>query len=237
MLATPVAYGDVYKELSDAVWHVEDKYDGIRAQAHVRDGKARIFSRRLNEVTASYPEIAQALDSISGAAILDGEIVAVRDGRVLPFRLLQARLQRKTLDPALLRDVPIAYMVFDLLAFGEEMLLDEPQSTRRERLCGLFTASDNLVLAPFESVRELAGADVNARFEAARSRGNEGLMLKRADAPYVPGRRGNWWRSSSASSRPSMSSSSPSSGETASAPAFSPTTPSPCAATTVACAQ
>jgi DNA ligase 1 len=193
MLATPVAYGEVYKELGDAVWHLEDKYDGIRAQAHLRDGRVQIFSRRLNEITASYPEVAKALESVRTAAILDGEIVGVRDGRVLPFRLLQARLRRKSLDESLLRDVPIAYMVFDLLAQGDELLLDEPLATRRERLSDLFASTANLVHAPFESERELAGADVNARFDAARSRGNEGLMLKRADAPYVPGRRGKWW--------------------------------------------
>ncbi len=193
MLATPVAYGEAYQELSGAVWHVEDKYDGIRAQAHVRDGTVRIFSRRLNDVTESYPEIARALASIPGNAILDGEVVAMRDGRVLPFRSLQARLQRKILDEALLRDVPIAYMIFDLLAIGDELLLDEPLATRRERLAGLFSSNARLVHAPFETIGEAAAAEVNERFEAARARGNEGLMLKRADAPYAPGRRGKWW--------------------------------------------
>jgi DNA ligase 1 len=193
MLAAPVAYGDVYKELGDAVWHFEDKYDGIRAQAHLRRGTVRIFSRRLNDVTASYPEVASALASVRSDAIVDGEIVAMRDGRVLPFRLLQARLQRKRVDEALLREVPIAYVVFDLLALGDELLLDEPLAKRRERLAGLFTPSAQLAPAPFESAGELAATDVNARFEAARARGNEGLMLKRADAPYVPGRRGKWW--------------------------------------------
>ncbi len=193
MLATPIAYGEAYKDLSDAVWHFEDKYDGIRAQAHVRDGRARIFSRSLNDVTASYPEVARALESMREPAILDGEIVALRDGRVLPFRLLQARLARKRIEETLLRDVPIAYMVFDLLALGDELLLDEPLATRRERLSALFAPSTNVVHAPFESARELAAADVNARFEAARMRGNEGLMVKRADAPYAPGRRGKWW--------------------------------------------
>ncbi|MFY9663216.1 MAG: ATP-dependent DNA ligase [Candidatus Cybelea sp.] len=193
MLATPVAYGEAYQELSGAVWHVEDKYDGIRAQAHVRDGTVRIFSRRLNDVTESYPEIARALASLPGNAILDGEVVAMRDGRVLPFRSLQARLQRKILDQALLRDVPIAYMIFDLLAIGDELLLDEPLATRQERLAGLFSSNARLVHAPFETIGEAAAAEVNERFEAARARGNEGLMLKRADAPYAPGRRGKWW--------------------------------------------
>ncbi|HXO17234.1 MAG TPA: DNA ligase, partial [Candidatus Dormibacteraeota bacterium] len=81
MLATPVPYSDAYKELAGADWIFEDKYDGIRAQAHVRNGSAILFSRRLNDVTASYPEVADALATISGGAIFDGEIVAIRDGR------------------------------------------------------------------------------------------------------------------------------------------------------------
>jgi len=193
MLATPVAYGDAYKELGTLQWHFEDKYDGIRAQAHVCGGNVRIFSRRLNDVTASYPEVVSALATISGDAILDGEIVAMRDGRVLPFRLLQARLRRKSPDEALLRDVPISYVVFDVLALGNELLIDEPLATRRERLADLFPPNAHLMYAPFESAGELAAADVNASFEAARARGNEGLMLKRADAPYAPGRRGKLW--------------------------------------------
>ncbi len=193
MLAAPVAYGEVYAELAAGVWHIEDKYDGIRAQAHVHGGKARLFSRRLNDVTASYPELAQALATASSDAIVDGEIVAMRDGRVLPFRVLQGRLQRKSLDEAILRDVPIAYVVFDLLALGSELLLDQPLAARRQRLVDLFPPSAQLVHAPFENAIALAAPDVNARFEAARARGNEGLMLKRADSPYAPGRRGKWW--------------------------------------------
>ncbi|HYL28170.1 MAG TPA: ATP-dependent DNA ligase [Candidatus Nitrosotalea sp.] len=193
MLATPIAYGEAYKELADARWHFEDKYDGIRAQAHVRQGSVRIFSRRLNDVTESYPEVAETLALRCPDAILDGEIVAMRDGRVLPFRSLQARLQRKSVEDSLLREVPIAYVVFDVLAAGEELLLDEPLARRRERLAELFIPNERLVHALFESATELAAADVNASFEAARARGNEGLMLKRADAPYLPGRRGKWW--------------------------------------------
>jgi DNA ligase 1 len=193
MLATPVPFGGAYPDLDGRAWLIEDKYDGIRAQAHVRDGSVRLFSRRLNDVTASYPEVAAALSALPGGAILDGEIVATRDDRVLPFRVLQARLQRKSVDAALLREVPIAYVVFDLLAHGDELLLEEPLGRRRERLADLIVPNAHLVLAPFEPI---AGADagiVNARFEQARARGNEGLMLKRIDAPYAPGRRGKWW--------------------------------------------
>jgi DNA ligase 1 len=193
MLATPVPYGEVYKELGGAVWHLEDKYDGIRAQAHIRHGTVRLFSRRLNDVTESYPEVIAALATLRGDAILDGEIVAMREGRVLPFRLLQGRLQRKSIDESLLREVPIAYVVFDALALGDDLLLEEPLVARRERLADLFASREHLLHAPFETSEEIAAADVNARFQAARARGNEGLMLKRADSPYAPGRRGKWW--------------------------------------------
>ena len=135
MLATPVAYGDVYAELAGAVWHFEDKYDGIRAQAHVRDGAgANIFAaaqRRYGILSRSRKRAARC----GSDAIVDGEIVAMRDGRVLPFRLLQARLQRKSVDEALLRDVPIAYVVFDLLALGDELLLDEPLASAAGATC------------------------------------------------------------------------------------------------------
>jgi DNA ligase 1 len=194
MLATPVPYGDVYAELAHGAWIAEDKYDGIRAQAHVRGGIVRLFSRRLNDVSDSYPEVVAALSAISGDAILDGEIVAMRDGGVLPFRTLQARLQRKSVDAAMLRDVPLTYIAFDMLAIGEEMLIDEPLSLRRERLAGAIAPSAALAVAPFDPVAEDAADFVNKRFEAARARGNEGVMLKRFDAPYLPGRRGKWWR-------------------------------------------
>jgi DNA ligase 1 len=193
MLATPVAYGEAYPDLAGARWFTEDKYDGIRAQAHVVTREARLFSRRLNEVSAAYPEVVAALQTIERDAIFDGEIVAMRDGRVLPFRTLQARLQRKVVDEALRREVPIAYVVFDLLALDGDLLIDEPLERRRELLAGVISSSDHLAISPYAPLENAQAAEVNERFEAARARGNEGLMLKRGDAPYLPGRRGKWW--------------------------------------------
>lgn len=193
MLATPIPYAQTYPQLDGAAWIVEDKYDGIRAQAHVRAGTAQLFSRRLNDVTAAYPEISAALAGLPSDAVFDGEIVAMRGDAVQPFRNLQARLQRKTIDDALLAEVPLAYVVFDLLAFGEELLLDEPLSVRRERLAEALAPAGPLRIAPFEFVTEYPAVGLNDRFDAARARGNEGLMLKREDSPYAPGRRGKWW--------------------------------------------
>lgn len=193
MLASPVAYGETYKELAGATWLLEDKYDGIRAQAHVHDATVRLFSRRLNDVTTSYPDIVAALRTIDRDVMLDGEIVAMRDGRVLPFRELQARLQRKIVADELLTGVPLAYVVFDLLALGDDLLVDEPLVRRRELLAGTLVPGDTLLIAPFDRAEEVVALDVNERFESARKRGNEGLMIKRADSPYAPGRRGKWW--------------------------------------------
>ncbi|MBV9027307.1 MAG: ATP-dependent DNA ligase, partial [Candidatus Eremiobacteraeota bacterium] len=162
-------------------------------QAHCRRGDVRLFSRRLNDVSSSYPEVVGALGAIAADTILDGEIVAMRDGRVLPFRMLQARLQRKAVDEDLLRDVPLTYVVFDILSLGDELLIDEPLVVRRQRLESVLEKSENVATAPFGAVEAADAAAVNAEFDAARRRGNEGLMLKRADAPYLPGRRGKWW--------------------------------------------
>lgn len=193
MLATPVPFGDAYAQLEAATWFIEDKYDGIRVQAHRNEGNVRLFSRRLNDVTAAYPEVVAALGGVEHDVILDGEIVAMRENSVLPFRTLQARLQRKIVDESLRREVPIAYVAFDLLASEGDLLIDEPLYVRRERLAALGLRGEHLVTAPSEHVTLPSAESINARFEAARARGNEGLMLKRADAPYLPGRRGKWW--------------------------------------------
>ncbi len=193
MLASPIPYGDLYSDLAGHEWFAEDKYDGIRAQAHVYDGNVALFSRTLNDVTHSYPEIAAALRNQTQRMILDGEIVAMRDGRVLPFRTLQARLQRKEIDAELLADVPLQYVVFDVMAIDDESLLDHPLLERRARLATALAQRDHVRLAPFERIEETSAETVNALFEAARLRGNEGAMFKRSDAPYAPGRRGKWW--------------------------------------------
>jgi DNA ligase 1 len=195
MLASPIAYGSEYKDLAAATWLVEDKYDGIRAQAHVTPQRVSLFSRTLNDVAASYPEVVEALRALPGSFALDGELIAVRDGRVLPFRFLQARLQRKDVAPELLREVPVRYAVFDALARDEEFLLDAPLAERRARLAELLAnAGDALMLAPWTALEAGAGAGaVHERFELARAHGHEGLVFKRTDSPYSPGRRGKAW--------------------------------------------
>jgi ATP-dependent DNA ligase I len=198
MLATPVAFGSSYREFESGSWVVEDKFDGIRAQAHIRGGAVRVFSRTFNELSRAFPEIAAALSTCSLDAILDGEIVAYRDGAVLPFRYLQPRLGRVDPSPELREQIPVQFVAFDVLALGERFLLDEPLERRRSELAAIVGACTSdlgaLALAAPRALETGAAPEaIAALFEAARGRGNEGLMLKRIDSPYVPGRRGKWW--------------------------------------------
>jgi DNA ligase-1 len=194
MLASPLAYGSSYKELAAGPWICEDKYDGIRMQVHKSTGSVRLYSRTLNDVARAFPEIVDAIGATADDCILDGELLAVRDGRVLPFRFLQTRLQRKDPSAELQREVPVQFVAFDLLARGAEFLLDEPLATRRAALAHTVVQGERIAVAP--SIALAAGAtpeELHALFDAARERGHEGLVFKRSDAPYQPGKRGKAW--------------------------------------------
>jgi DNA ligase-1 len=194
MLATPVMFGSSYRELGTGTWLLEDKYDGIRAQAHVRAGSVRLYSRTLGDISRSFPEVVAALGGVARDAILDGEIVAHKDGSVLPFRYLQPRLQRVDPTAEMQAEIPVRFVAFDALAIGTRFLLDEPLSTRRSILETLVPDRAALTLAPWQELETQPSPERIAEiFDLARARGNEGLMLKRSDGPYVPGRRGKWW--------------------------------------------
>jgi DNA ligase-1 len=209
---------------------VEDKYDGIRAQAHCADGEVRIFSRTRDDITESFPELPDALAGLQDV-ILDGEIVAwsyltpdsAGTGQALPFSALQQRLRRKKVSDELMRRVAVAYLVFDVLYAGGELLIDSPlrergrildeilvaaskgvnheghEGTRRKTRKGqahfTFEPEDEsearIIRAPV--FRVASPQELDALFEAAQARGNEGLMIKNPESSYTPGRRGKSW--------------------------------------------
>src|SRR5512146_1037802 len=109
---------------------VEDKYDGIRAQAHVADQRVRIFSRTRDDTTESFPELVPWLAALPQSAVLDGEILAwdfaEPGGRALPFSSLQKRLGRKRVSRTLMQEIPVVYFVFDVLHLGGALVIDEP---------------------------------------------------------------------------------------------------------------
>ena len=189
MLASPVeSPAEAFDGRARPLW-VEDKYDGIRVQAHRTAGGVTLLSRTLDDVTAAFPELPPALASRAGVYIVDGEIVAWRDGRALAFGRLQQRLQRRN-PGALLDEVPVVLVAFDLVHLDGRDLLGVPLAERRALL-------EALHLPP--PVRLSAGStaatpdDLARRFAAARAAGNEGIVMKRPDAPYQPGRRGRLW--------------------------------------------
>jgi DNA ligase-1 len=189
MLASPVADADeAVRRMGEEVW-VEDKYDGIRCQLHHAEGRVALYSRDLNDVTQQFPEVADAAGHIADV-ILDGEILAFREGRVLPFHDLQTRLGRRNPSEEMRQAVPVIYVAWDVLLHGEESLLDTPLRERRRRLEEL-SLGDGFALAHLEPA--VGATAVDDRFAAARARRNEGLMLKDPDSAYTPGRRGLAW--------------------------------------------
>ncbi|MBZ5507706.1 MAG: ATP-dependent DNA ligase [Acidobacteriia bacterium] len=144
MLASPVQ--DAEEALSYFVQAaVEDKYDGIRAQVHVGgkdDPRVRLFSRTLDEISQSFPELPPALRAFPEPVILDGEILAwnVDSAQALPFSELQKRLGRKTVSGEMIRTVPVVYMAFDVLYAGGELLTEKPLHERRKILEHVFAA-------------------------------------------------------------------------------------------------
>ena len=139
MLASPVqTVEEAFTYFEHA--QVEDKYDGIRAQAHVADGEGRLYSRTLDEITDAFPELPDALAVFPEDLILDGEVLAwsLEEGRALPFSQLQKRLGRKKVTASMMHDVPVAYVVFDLLYAGGELVIDKSLRERSALLDELF---------------------------------------------------------------------------------------------------
>ena len=197
MLASPAEDADeILRRLGPEVW-VEDKYDGIRAQLHKRGTDVRLYSRDLHDIGGQFPEIVEAARPLAWDGILDGEILAWKDGLVLPFIALQGRLGRKSPSAAIQADVPVIYVAFDALAIGAaadgsgpvEALLREPLRTRRERLDAIDLPSateGGRFIRSFLAVADDADA-LEAAFAAARARRNEGLMVKDPTSGYSPG--------------------------------------------------
>ena len=191
MLATPAAdLTDIARTMPDEFF-VEDKFDGIRAQAHVANGRVAIYSRTMDEITHRFPELVQPLRSLPADVIIDGELLPATDDAILPFSELQKRLGRKTVGTQLLHAVPVVLVAYDLLYARGKVLIDEPLAERRRVLEELMPRSGPLRLSQAKTFAEASLLD--EEFDRARARGNEGLMIKSPGSSYKPGRRGREW--------------------------------------------
>jgi DNA ligase-1 len=192
MLASPVATPEDLLSVFPSGALVEEKFDGIRAQAHKRGAEVELYSRTLDRIT-EFPELRDPLRRVSGDFILDGEIIGFRDGRALPFTELQQRLGRKQIDlftPSLL---PVSFVAFDLLYLNGQQLLDVPLAERRLRLANLLSAAEQPHLQFTRANLCTTAEEIEDAFTLALANGNEGLLAKSPESPYVPGRRGQFW--------------------------------------------
>ena len=179
-------------ELDPAAYIAEWKWDGIRVQASAFGVERRLYTRTGDDIGGSFPDV---LDTMNWQGTVDGELLIVRDSEVAPFADLQKRLGRKRVGPKLMAESPAHLRLYDILHDGERDLRDLPLEGRRARLSDWLdrhapARTDCSQEIPFAKWEELA-----AIRSQARASGQEGLMLKRRDAPYLGGRpMGPWFK-------------------------------------------
>jgi DNA ligase-1 len=175
-------------------WLAEWKWDGIRAQVIHRAGDVFLWSRGEELITTRFPEIAGAARHLPAGTVLDGEVLAFAAGAPRPFADLQHRIGRERRVREMAADVPVVFLVYDVLEDLGDDVRERPLRERRGRLVELLRPG----LHPIVLSEEVAGAtwdDLAARRLESRERHVEGLMLKRWTSPYRPGRkRGDWWK-------------------------------------------
>lgn len=178
-----------------ADWLAEYKWDGIRGQIIRRNDEVFIWSRGEELVTEQFPEIMETVQAMKGNFVLDGEILAVKEGKVLNFNELQKRLNRKSLPKKMLSEIPIEVFAYDLLELENNDLREKPISGRRAMLEELLLneAPENIHLS--QSIDFEKWEDLNLIREHSREVNSEGLMLKQKNSPYHSGRKkGDWWK-------------------------------------------
>ncbi len=191
MLAKPLERVEDLPSPDD--WVIEDKYDGIRSQVHFESGHVRIFSRGMEDVTGSFPELSRGFASLPGSGLVDGEILGWRDNRALNFNLLQQRLARKNVRTTLMAEIPVAFMAYDVLLHDGEVLFGSAIEERKCILGRLFSSIEPPLLLSQQYAAD-SHSDIDRLFAEARARGNEGLLLKRRGSLYEPGKRGGAWQ-------------------------------------------
>jgi bifunctional non-homologous end joining protein LigD len=173
----------------DPEWAFEPKWDGVRAIATCRDWSTALISRNRKDITAAYPELQRLHEQFASLdAIVDGEIVAL-EGGTPSFQLLQRRMHVR--DGAQLerlsREIPVTFMVFDVLYMDERNLASMSYRDRRERLEAVFVPSDMVQLSP-----STVGAGT-ALFHAVAEQQMEGVVAKKLSSRYLPGERSRDW--------------------------------------------
>ncbi len=188
MLASPIESRSV-SDMSEYI--AEEKFDGMRAQIHADGDKVEIYSRDLNEIKSSFPEIVEFFckRNMQGT-VLDGEICIFLDDKIMPFQLLQKRMGLKKPGSKILSEYPALFVAFDLLCENGEPVFSKTLEQRRRQLENLASSYS----LPVTTQMELSSdQDIDKLFDLAVAHGNEGLMLKHRQSSYEYGQRGKSW--------------------------------------------
>lgn len=188
MLASPYSAESI-DTIEDYV--AEEKFDGMRCQLHVEGGDVKLFSRDLNDISDSFPEIIESFKAKSlPSAVFDGEICVFKDNMIMPFQHLQKRMGVKKPSKKILSDFPTVLICYDLLYYDEKLIFQEKLSQRRERLIAV---SKEFEIAISNQFSIKSKHEVEELFEKALNHGNEGLMLKNIHSTYDYGQRKKSW--------------------------------------------
>ena len=175
-------------------WAVEWKWDGIRSQLIRRAGETFLWSRGEELIADRFPEVTAIGALLPDGTIIDGEILAWRDGQVMRFGDLQLRIGRKVVSKKLMTDVPVVLLAYDLLEFEGEDVRERPYTWRREQLSRLIERLDSPAFILSPAVQAASWDQLSELRNESRDRNVEGFMLKRSSSPYRVGRqRGDWW--------------------------------------------
>lgn len=193
MLSNPIDEEKDFANMAPEDYQAEWKWDGIRVQLVLGEEEQRIFSRTGEDITHSFPDLA---DTLKGTGVLDGELLVGTDFVPLSFNALQQRLNRKSVSIKLMGEYPSFVHVYDILFDGDDDVRDFPLIKRREKLEKWLARHSNerldaSTIIPYDSFDELA----KIRVQGAEEQGHEGIMLKRKDSPYIAGRpKGPWYK-------------------------------------------
>ena len=186
----------VAESLEDAVKEIRElgvewKFDGSRVQVHWSEGKVSIFSRRLENVTNALPDIVREIKkAVKADVILDGEVIAIKDGKPMPFQNVLRRFRRKYDVSKMIEKIPLIVYFYDII-YDEDEIIDLPLKERRKRLENAVKENEVIRVAKQVITRDVD--EIKRIFDEAINAGHEGVMLKNLESKYVPGKRGKNW--------------------------------------------
>jgi len=188
---------DFQEKQNVANWHIEHKWDGMRAQLIVRGGKHFLWSRGEELITDKFPELDMLVDILPDGTVVDGELLPFKNGVIGDFNALQKRIGRKTVSQKLQNDIPIMLMLYDILECEGKDIRELPLSKRQHLLEGLYhqVKGASVPLRISEVFQFSSWEKVAMERQKATKKRSEGLMLKHKNSPYEVGRKkGNWWK-------------------------------------------